>query len=477
MTLPDANTSWRLAAASSRRICPARTPGLNVRLLLCACCTVAAWTWPGIGRSVAADAWAAAAADRPHEGADPLASWGWYHEVTLSEADQSPWVDFLLPPAVFAKARADLGDLRLYDAQGREVPFVLRVRRTHEVESLLPAREFGRRQNADGSAEVSLDLGEKPREHQRLDVDTRGDDFCRRVQVRGSDDGQRWTVLQDGDCYINRYPIETQVVDTRKVPYPPSRCRYLSVRVLPDPDQAGDKPLVSSVSAYHVVALPGEYVTAPAVLGPRQAVQGEEGLESAWDIELAAQAVPCERLTFEVAGDNFIRTFRLEKVDSEAVRWVIIRSEWRRTAGDRKPLEVKFEERPVRRLRLVVADHNNPPLNVTAVRYTAAARQVVFARSDDLVAPLRLYVGNNKAEAPRYDLAAKLGEVLDPAPARASLGDQKKNLPRDDPADTAGARPSWLVYVMLGTAGVAVLAMAGLLLRRAMARRAAHAGK
>jgi len=449
--------------------------------LLCACCTVGAWTWPGAGRSVAADESAspiATAADRPQEGADSLASWGWYHEVTMPEPGQSPWVDFILPPAVFDKARADLGDLRLYDAEGREVPFVLRVRRTRKVESLLPAREFGRRQNADGSAEVTLDLGEKPREHQEIDIYTRGSDFCRRVQVRGSDDGQQWTAPQEGDCWIARYPIESQFVDTRKVRYPPSRCRYLNVRVLPDADHVGDRPLVSSVSAYHVVAVPGENVAAPATLGPREAVQGQEGLESAWDIDLAAQAVPCERLTFDVAGDNFIRTYRLENVDSETARWVITRSEWRRTAEDRKPLEIEFEERPVRRLRLVVADHNNPPLDVTAVRYTAAARQVVFARSADPAAPLRLYVGNPQAKPPHYDLAASLGEVLDPAPARASLGEQKENLPHDDPADTAMARSLWLIYVVLGAAGVVVFGTLGLLLRRAVVRRrAAHVEK
>jgi hypothetical protein len=198
-------------------------------------------------------------------------------------------------------------------------------------------------------------------------------------------------------------------------------------------------------------------------------------LESAWDIDLAEQAVPCERLTFDVAGDNFIRTYGLEKVDSETARWVLTRSEWRRTAEDRKPLEIEFEERPVRRLRLVVADHNNPPLDVTAVRYTAAARQVVFARSADLAAPLRLYVGNPEAKPPTYDLAGRLDEVLHLAPARASLAEQKKNLPHDDLTDSATARPPWLVYITLGAAGVVALGTLGLLLRRAVVRRRAAA--
>ena len=59
---------------------------------------------------------------------ESLAGWEWYQEVSLPAGAQPPRLaDFLLPPAVLGRAREDLGDLRLYDAQDRPVDYALRV--------------------------------------------------------------------------------------------------------------------------------------------------------------------------------------------------------------------------------------------------------------------------------------------------------------------------------------------------------------
>jgi hypothetical protein len=131
---------------------------------------------------------------------------------------------------------------------------------------------------------------------------------------------------------------------------------------------------------------------------------------------------------------------------------------------------VTFPEGVARRLRLVVTDYRNPPLNVTAVRFSAPVRQVVFARSTDLAAPLSLYYGNPKAEAPHYDFAASLPVQLMPAPARTILGSAIKN-----PTYRPGPKPwserwPWLVYVVLGLASLVLLALLGLLAQTAVAR-------
>ena len=77
-------------------------------------------------------------------------------------------------------------------------------------------------------------------------------------------------------------------------------------------------------------------------------------------------------------------------------------------------------------LRLVVTDNRNPPLNISGVQYAAPAREVVFARND-FAGPLRLYVGNPKAEAPQYDFEKNLPAVLAPAPLRVEVGLQTAN--------------------------------------------------
>ena len=414
----------------------------------------------------------AAAGAQPPEDPESLAAWPWFHEVTLPPLDKSaaPWIDLVLTPEVFGQARADLGDLRLYDGRGREVPYALRVRRTRHQRQRLPARQFNRQTDPDGSVEVTLELDEGRREHDEIDVVTGGRDFRRRVQIQGSDDGKDWGSLLD-DAQVVRFPFNKMSVERHRLRYAASRFRYLRVRVLPDRSKASDKPQITSAEVYHTVDVPGEYVTRPAWVEPREAVPTYEGPGSAWIIELGAQAVPCEKLTVDVADEDFARPYALEKIEDEGDRRVVARGEWRRRRGaERKPLEIELDELTAGRLRLVVTDHRNRPLTITAVRYTAPVRQVVFSRSEAVAAPLRLYVGSAKAEAPHYDFAANLPEVLKPSPARAELGPQQLNpVYRPEPKPWTERWP-WLVYVVLGSAVAVLLGILGVLARTALLR-------
>ena len=98
-----------------------------------------------------------------------------------------PFAAFVLTPAVFDGARPDLADLRLYDGRGRDVPYALRVRRKEDVRRPFAATEFNRTTGADRAAEVSLDLGESPGEHNEIEVSTPGTAFRRPLRVEGSD--------------------------------------------------------------------------------------------------------------------------------------------------------------------------------------------------------------------------------------------------------------------------------------------------
>src|SRR5205814_1202942 len=104
-------------------------------------------------------------------------------------------------------------------------------------------------------------------------------------------------------------------VDVRKFSYPPSRFRYLRVRVSPFVG-ADDHPQIQAVRVYHSVQTEGEYVTRPAALAFREAVRADgDQPGSAWTITLANGAqTPIEKLSFDIDGDEFDRPYRLEVV-------------------------------------------------------------------------------------------------------------------------------------------------------------------
>src|SRR5262245_11460143 len=95
------------------------------------------------------------------EGPEALTDWQWYQEVALGKPPAGKaYFDFLVPPAVFGKAREDLRDLRLYDANGREVEYALRIRRPRNEQTTVPAKPYNQARAANRTAELRLDLGE-----------------------------------------------------------------------------------------------------------------------------------------------------------------------------------------------------------------------------------------------------------------------------------------------------------------------------
>jgi hypothetical protein len=412
---------------------------------------------------------AAQAPDKEPGSAESLTAWEWLAEVALPAAGRSPYVDFILTPSAFDKARIDLADLRLIDGRERELPYALRIRRTENRDEPLPAREFNRATNTDRSVQVSLDLGDKAGEHNAIDIVTTGSDFRRRVRLEGSDNGQAWSTLLD-KVYLVRFQVGLQHIDIHTLHYPVSRLRYLRVHVFPDSGNDSDKPEITSMTVYHSVRIPGEYVTQTALLGSREPVRVRGGLPgSAWMIDLGGSNVPCEQLRLDIAEDDLARPFTLEVADPNEPTRPLTSGELRRRAGaERKPLEIQFPEVAARRLRLVVTDFRNPPLTLRSVEHIAPAREVIFARPADLATPVRLYFGNPQAQSPHYDFAANLPGLLDPPPLRASLEAVAPNPIYQPVPKPWSERWPWLVYVVLGSASIILLIVLALLAREAV---------
>jgi hypothetical protein len=405
-------------------------------------------------------------ADASQAAAEALPQWEYYQDLAPAGA-AGGLVDFLLTPSVFDKARPDLGDLRLVDGSGVMVPYALRIRHTRDEKVPLAAREFNRSVRPDRSVEMSLDLGEAPSEHNEIDVTTSGRDFRRRLLLEGSNDDKNWSVLLD-KVYLVSFDTQPRPVDVHRLAYPASRFRYLRVQVFPDRGLERDAPEITAVGIFRAIQVPGENVTLPANLGPREGVSAPGGWGSAWVITFGGDRVPVERLSLDVYDDEFTRPYQLEVIDEEDSRRVIAQGEWRRRRGEAiKPLEIAFPETTARKMRLVVTDYRNPSLNLSGVRYTAAAREVIFA---PVPGPLKLYFGNPTAQAPHYDFAEGLPEKLASVPVRTSLGALTKNPEYRPPPKPWTERWPWLVYVVLGAASLVLLGILGVLGREAVNR-------
>jgi uncharacterized membrane protein len=217
-----------------------------------------------------------------------------------------------------------------------------------------------------------------------------------------------------------------------------------------------------------------EFITIRGNVTQREAVRTASGPGSAWIIDLGVDRFPCEQIEVEVEDAEFARDYVVEVGGTAGADQPFVEvasGQWSRRAGERqRPLNATFPEHQGARLRLVVTDYSNPPLQVSNCRVLGAARQLVFARSESLKGPLRLYYGNPNAEPPHYDLERNLKARIEPPPARLNAG-----LPQDNPDYVAEPKPlterfPWLIYVILGSASAVLTVVIVSIGRTAVAR-------
>lgn len=399
--------------------------------------------------------------------------WQYVHSIPLappsepaqdeSTREAARWYDFVLTPEVFSGARLDLGDLRLVDAKGNDVQYALRVRAAEYRDDKVTASQFNEVQGAGGSREWSYDLGPDSREHNQLEVDTKGDEFRRLAVVEGSDDGQKWLKLTERHL-LRFHPADTKQreFDVRQLRYTPSRYRYLRLRIERDPLVDKDPVEVVGVQVQRRIEVPGEFIRQPTRIDPREATRAWGAPASAWILHLPGRQQPVARLIVDFAEAEFARDYQIEVPESDepGSRFMVVASgKLQRRAGDaRKPLEVDVSGTAAR-LRLSIIDHGNQPLELTSALVEAPARQIVFARQANLAGPLRLYYGNPKAEPPHYDLERNLPVDPQPPPLRLALEPQASNPAYEPEPLPLSERVPWLIYVVLGGASLLVAAI------------------
>lgn len=359
---------------------------------------------------------------------ESVARWPCYVELAPPANATGPLIDFVLPPSVFDRARIDLQDLRLYLADGRESPYALRVRVEKDAKESISARQYNVTEGRDGSSEVTLDLERADVEHNEVDVRVPGNDYRRLVELEGSDDGKTWRPVHKQT--LVSFERGRQKLRDDSISYPPSRYRYLRLRVFRDPLVDKTSVTIESVSVLRSIELPGERLRLPAKLGVRTAVRTRGGPGSAWILDLGGDQTPVDQLEIDLADPDFVRDYTVEAgglPDSKQRFSAITSGVLRRRAGEQiAPLKIEFNETRAARLRLLITDNRNAELTIRGVHFLAPAREVVCAKPASSQ-PLRLYFGNQKAGPTAYDFARNLPERLEPEPSRGQVGPRQDN--------------------------------------------------
>jgi hypothetical protein len=384
-----------------------------------------------------------------------LSSWAYFIEVT-PETGAPGMHRFFVPLQVLDKSRDDLADLRLYDSQGKEIQYALRIRLDVDETREVNGRIFNNATVGANASEVSVDLGESPGEHNQVEIETSGTNFRRRVSVEGSDSGTNWNTLVS-NALIFSFSAQNKIVQANLVSYPISRYRYLRLRV--SSDELVDKapPSISNVKAMMVIRDRGERVTWGLNVPNYELLRNQGGPGSSWTIDLGGH-VPCDQLELDVNEAAFSRPFQLEEVDDpQSINLIASGDLTRRVGEEHKSLIIKFDhEVRARKLRLLVTDYSNQTLTINSIQASAPARELIFALKEPATQPLRLFVGNPRASAPHYDFENQLPSTMSPAMARVETGTIRNNPDYKPEPLPLTERVPWLIYLVLTASSIAL---------------------
>jgi hypothetical protein len=390
---------------------------------------------------------------------EALTAWQYYQEIQGVPEIDLVGVD--LSVEALDGARSDLADLRLYDANGREIPYALRIWREIYESDAFEAQEINRGIR-DGATEVTLDLGESPGTHNQVELNTAGDGFRRMVAVEGSNDGEEWLTLAQGSA-IFRFSSQGRGVDERSVEYPPSDYRFVRVRVAPDREIETEPPQIETLTVRRLTRSPGREQTFGMNVEMREPGREQGRPASIFRLDLYGR-IPLHGLNLQIAEAPFSRPYRLETDGEENERIPLASGTLLSKAeGGSDEVKIRFNEQYASRLRLIVTDDRNPELMIYGGSAISATRQVFFSGLG-AAQPLRLYYGNPDAAAPHYDFDATVPNTPPDTILPVYLNGERLNPDYQPPQAPLTERAPWAIYAVLAAAALAIL----VLLRRVL---------
>jgi len=332
-----------------------------------------------------------------------------------------------------------LRDLRLYDASGAEIGYLLvgtpPAAPVYTSAATLPVAPVDT--DTVKTSGVEADLGE-PMIVDRFRVQGVEPPFLKRVRLEGSGDRQRWTLLV-GEATLFDLPDEQ--LRQNELRFTPGSYRYL--RLTWDDRSSARVTRLPEVSAGRVPAVhPPPALTTPLTVERRASEPGR----SRFRIRLPGGRLPIAALELDAGGGHILRAARVfesQLANGQLAPVLLGRTMLRRVVrGDvaADALRVPIAPPTEAQLDLEIDDGDNPPLELRGV--TAIFAELPWIYLEAPAASLTARYGNSTLTAPRYDIEAARDQVRIESVADASWGEARARTADENAAAAAPPLPT-----------------------------------
>lgn len=381
-------------------------------------------------------------------------------------------------------------NLRLLEADQREVPFLIRTRterQTRLEDRVVTVTPQAFRERADNRAEIVFARPAEAGKLVALVLHSAQANYEKLVTVSGSLDQQQWTVLAEAQPVYDY----TRYIDVRnsRVALPGGDWAFYRVEIANLAEdrktvftevirqvRGADAPAVTETETARIRQEPFRVERMEVVL-QQERVQAERPVLTRWAVpefgvqqdatarvtrvDFVTRRQPVVALWMFPRDRNFIRRVTVSGTDGEGVNAVweglaqttVSRIE---TAGQEPRLRIDLGgARRYRHYRITLVNQDNPPLEITDVQAETETWEALFFAPGG---PLRLYFGGPFDQAPQYDIGAVLAASPGAEPQGWTLAPVQKNPGYREPAPPKPARSGKPLMV------IAIVAMVGILL-------------
>jgi len=356
-------------------------------------------------------------------------AWKYMRDISIEHPGALNYVT--VAPEVLNHSAPYVSDIRIVDDLGTETPYVLRtsvaVAKTESWAAKIRENSF-----VPGKyTQLVLDLGIYPRFHNAVRLDTPESDFILWVEVDVSDDANIWRIVKER-APISRFRKEG-LEGNQIVRYSENNARYLRVQIREGDKQflvTGTSVFPSSQSGKDVI--PERWIELQFPVSPN--AESSTGV-TAWKLDFGNANTLMSAVTFTTDQQEFYRGVRIS-TSADGKEWSAGGGgEIYRYMGDSRReelLRVPVYSYPgIRYWRVEILNGNDAPLSNVKLSGSMVPKLIVFQPTAGR--NYRLVYGNEKAQAPSYDLQRTLHVTAAEEAFADQLGPEQENGSYQDP--------------------------------------------
>jgi len=342
-----------------------------------------------------------------------------FHQRALVDGPVAPDEAYAVPLSSEAVAALEHGgELRVFDAVGREIPSLVHSADSRSEVVDRPVTIFNQAWSEDGTRTVSVELRDrKPQPVNEFVFDLADEEYNARVRVEAGQDGENWQIVRDG-LHLIRHTVKREKIAYRHnvLRVPTARFRFYRFTLRPtqppgpriDPAQ---EPLEITGVAVREVVRRGSALALRVDLERVDDDRDDDSRHHYFKLDLGRENLGVDRVDFTVPATDFARSVGL---------WEWSPERGRRTRQLATGVAFHYDDdihtrftgftTDARVLVMMIDQGDDEPVDVTAARASRPQQQVRFLGPREVELPIALYLDPDESREPRYDLARRLSE-------------------------------------------------------------------